>query len=554
MKIALTARQSLDGGLSALRRERLPWWHAWRELADYFIPKRYLWLTTSNERKNYVGKNSTILDGTGTRAARVLAAGMMNGITSPSSPWVRLRIPGVDDDLDHEAVIWLDETTRRMLQVLAESNFYNTMAVLYIDLVVFGTGAMLVYEDRESVIRCYNSALGEYYLGMDDRLAVNRYAREYVQTVEQVVSRWGIANVCESTKLKYEKGGSSLLEPVTIGHMIEPHADRKYPLSRDFKYREVYWEVAGAEKDYVLDVRGYFELPGIFPRWELTGNDAYGTCPGMDALGDVIQLQHETRRKAQTLDYIVRPAMQADATLQSRPPSILPGSMTYVPGQSTVGVRPIFQVAPPLGEISADLKDIQFRVQNTFHNDLFQMISQLDTVRSATEIDARREEKLIQLGPVLERFHNEALSPALRRVFAIMQRQGLLPEAPESIADRDIEIQFVSILAAAQTAVRVAPTERLLQLVGSMAEIFPGVVDIPDSDELIRDYARDIGVKAKGIKSRDAVAKQRQAAAEAKQGEEAAAMMQPAAQSAKLLSETDVGGGANALATMLGGV
>jgi hypothetical protein len=553
MKVALAARQSLDGAFQALRRERLPWWHAWRELAEYYIPKRYLWLTTSNERKNYVGKNSTILDGTGTRAARVLAAGMMNGITSPSSPWVRLRIPGVDDDLDHEAVVWLDEVTRRMLQILAESNFYNTMAVLYIDLVVFGTGAMLLYEDRETVIRCYNSALGEYYLGQDDRLAVNRFAREYVYTVEQVVSRWGIENVCESTQNKYKQGGASLMESVTIGHMIEPNVDRKFPLSKEFKYREIYWEVAGTEKDYVLDVRGYYELPGIFPRWELTGNDAYGTCPGMDALGDVIQLQHETRRKAQALDYIVRPPMQADASLQSRPPSILPGSTTFVPGQSAIGIKPIFQVAPPLGEISADLKDIQFRIQNTFHNDLFQMISQLETVRTATEIDARREEKLIQLGPVLERFHNEALSPALRRVFAIMERQGLLPEAPESIANMDIEIQFVSILAAAQTAVRVAPTERLLQLVGNLAEIFPGVRDIPDEDELVRDYARDIGVKAKGLRSRDQVAERRQAAQEAEAGQQAAAMAQPAAQSAKLLSETDVGGGANALAAMLGG-
>jgi hypothetical protein len=43
------------------------------------------------------------------------------------------------------------------------------------------------------------------------------------------------------------------------------------------------------------------------------------------------------------------------------------------------------------------------RQQITFDecaNDLFRMISELDTVRSATEIDARREEKLVLLGPV----------------------------------------------------------------------------------------------------------------------------------------------------------
>ena len=554
MKLALEPRRRLDSVFSGLKQDRLPWWHVWRELAEYYIPKRYLWLTTANERKNYIGKNSTILDGTGTRAGRILAAGMMNGITSPSSPWVRLRLPGLDDDLDHEAMIWVDESTRRLLQVLSESNFYNTMAVLYVDLVFFGTGAMLIYEDRESIIRCYSSALGEYYLGQDDRLFVNRFGREFIYTVDQLVSRWGIENVSEGTKAKYQQGGKARLENVTVSHLIEPNVDRNYPLSKDFKFREVYWESACNRKDCVLAVTGYFELPGVFPRWELTGNDAYGTCPGMDALGDTIQLQHETRRKAQALDYIVRPPMQADASLSSRPPSILPGSTTFVPGQSQIGIKPIFQVAPPLGEISADLRDIQLRIQNTFHNDLFQMISQLDTVRTATEIDARREEKLIQLGPVLERFHNECLGPALRRVFAIMERQGLLPEPPESIAGMELEIQFVSILAAAQTAVRVAPTERLLQLVGNLAEIFPGVRDIPDEDELVRDYARDIGVKAKGLRSRDQVIAMREAAQQKAAEEEGMAAVQPAAQSAKLLSETDVGGGANALAQMLGGV
>ena len=60
------------------------------------------------------------------------------------------------------------------------------------------------------------------------------------------------------------------------------------------------------------------------------------------------------------------------------------------------------------------------------------MISQLDTVRSATEIDARREEKLVLLAHFLERFENEQLDPTINRVFNICQRAGLFPDAPES--------------------------------------------------------------------------------------------------------------------------
>ncbi|MBK6911397.1 MAG: hypothetical protein IPH10_10795 [bacterium] len=126
----------------------------------------------------------------------------------------------------------------------------------------------------------------------------------------------------------------------------------------------------------------------------------------------------------------------------------MPGGHTFVSGTSQMGgAKPAYQVAPPLGELSADIRDVQLRIREFFHNDLFQMISQLETVRTATEIDARREEKLVQLGPVLERFENEALDPAIKRIFAIMDRMGLLPEAPQSLQGADLEIQYVSILA-----------------------------------------------------------------------------------------------------------
>ena len=550
MQISAEQHQKLVSSLEALRRDRLPWWPVWRELAEYYIPKRYLWLTSANERSRYVAKNGTILDGTGTKAGRVLAAGMMNGITSPSRQWFKLRIPGFDDDMDHSARVWLDEVERRMLQVMAESNFYNALAILYIDLVFFGTGALLIYEDFESVIRCYNNALGEYYLGQDDRMMVNIFAREFTLKVRQVVEKWGIENCCPATKALFKQGGANLEKDINIAHMIRPNLDGLVP--RRFKTVEFYWE-RGCDPGYILEKRGFNELPGVFPRWELTGNDSYGTSPALDALGDVIQLQHETRRKGQSLDYMVRPPMVMDIQLQNRPSALLPGGQTFVAGVNNAGAKPAYQVTPPLAELSADIRDVQTRIRETFHNDLFQMISQLETVRTATEIDARREEKLVQLGPVLERFENEALDPAIRRIFGIMERSGLLPKAPQSLQGKDIEIQYVSILASAQSATGVIPTERFLQLVGNMSAVWEEALDIPNVEELLRDYARDTGVKAKGLNSREVVAQNRANRAQQKATEQALAAAPPAAQSAKLLSETEVGGGANALQAILGG-
>ena len=536
-----------------MRQTRQVWWEHWRELADYFLPRRYVWLQSASEATRAKTKNPYILDATGTTAARTLASGMMNGITSPARPWFRLRVTGVQDDLDFESRVWLDEVTKRMMLVMAESNFYNSMAVLYLDLVVFGTATGMIYEDEDSVIHCYNPALGEFYLAQSAQLRVNTFAREFTYTVAQIVQMFGIDNVSRQVRENYIAGGGKLQNNVKIVHLIEPNDKRDGQLAPAFNYREYFWEDSGNdEANNMLSIKGFYDFPIIAPRWELLANDSYGSSPAMDALPDVIQLQLETKLKAQGLDKMVKPPVLADIQLQHKPTALMPNGITYVNGVNNVGVKPIYTVNPPLGEMSADIMDIRSRIREIFHNELFMMISQLETVRSAAEIDARREEKLVLLGPVLERFENEALDPAIRRIYGIMERKGLLPEAPVQIAGGNIEIQYVSILSTAQSAVTAVPTERFLGLVGNLAAVYPQALDIPNFDETLRGYAEASGARAKDLNSRDATQQTRQARAQQEQMAQGLEAANSSAQSAKLLSETDTGGGVSALQRMMG--
>jgi hypothetical protein len=89
---------------------------------------------------------------------------MMSGITSPTRPWFKLRIAGYGADEVNPVNIWLAECEKRMMHVFQESNFYNAIAVMYMDLAVFGTAPMIIYEDFENVIQCFNPCAGEYYV------------------------------------------------------------------------------------------------------------------------------------------------------------------------------------------------------------------------------------------------------------------------------------------------------------------------------------------------------------------------------------------------------
>lgn len=538
--------------LSALDKERSYWFTHWRDISDFFLPRRYPTLMPQQTNQSTANRrNSRLLDSTSTRAIRTLASGMMNGVTSPSRAWFGLKLEGLDtDNLSQEAKLWLEDTVRRMQIVFAQSNFYTSIALLYLEWCCFGTASMSIEEDFDDIIRCFNHPLGEFYISQDASQRVNRHARRMMLTVEQVVGQFGIEEVCYNTKMLYDKGGASKLVPVEIAHIVEPNtSDALSKLNTPF--REVYWEVGGTAGKY-LAVRPVYEWKSITPRWELMGNDSYGTSPAMDALADVQELQAIIRERAQGLQKQVRPPLIVDQQLQNRPKALGAGGMTYAStSSSNFGAKTAYTVNLPFQELAMDIRNLQTSIRETCHNPLFNMISQLDTVRSATEIDSLREEKLIHLGPVLERFYNEGLDPILKRVYGIMQRNGLLMEAPEELAEAPIEVEYVSILTEAQRASGTITIERFLQFTGGLAAIFPDALAIPDIDELMREYAEGIGISPKGLKTREDVAEAAAAENANQELAQGAAVGKDLAQGAKVLSETDVGGGMNALQQMM---
>jgi hypothetical protein len=533
--------------LAGLRIDRYSWWLHWREIADYLLPRRYNWLVTPNKVNRGSPINQRIIDSSGTKAWRTLSSGMMSGMTSPGRPWFRMTLE--DQDLaDAPGVkLWLDQVTKRMERVFASSNFYNGMATLYGDLASFGTAPMIIYEDFKDVIRCYNPCAGEYYLAIGPRGDVDTLYREFTYTMYQVAKEFGIENCSASVQQAVKTGGAALQQEIVIGHAIEPNDDL-VPGAYGFRgaaYREIYWEI-GSTETTCLRLRGFTECPFIAPRWDVSGNDAYGRSPAMDALGDIKQLQVEQKRKAQAIDKIVNPPMVADIQLKNQPASLLPGGVTYVNSTANgVGFKPAYEIKP-------QLQDVRKRISDTFFEDLFMMISQLDTVRTATEIDERKEEKLIQLGPVIERFDNEALDMSIDRTFNIMLRRRLLPPIPDALRGQHIQTQYISMLSEAQKAASTASVERFAQFVGNIAGAVPTALDNVDWDEMIDEYADMLGVSPKIVVPLAKVVQLRAQRAKQQAQQQAMQNSMAAVQGAQVLSNTDVGGGQNALSKLVG--
>lgn len=564
-------RGHLEQRLNSLRQWRNSWWYQnWANLAEYILPRRSIWLTQStggNPSPNNMNRgkpiNTSIKDPTATYAARVCSAGLMSGLASPSRPWFKMKTAMKNVQIPADGRAWMDEVEDRIYTVLSGSNFYNSFAQECEDEVVFGTAPSIIYEDKADIIRCYNPAVGEYFLSTGATLRIDGLFRQFVMTMAQTVDFFGLDNCPRDVQDAWKAKGSQLDKEIIIAHAIEPNFEIEGcpKLPGNYTWRETYW-VWASGSPYPLSQCGFVEQPFTAARWSTQSNDAYGRSVGMDVLPDVIQLQVETVRKAEGIEKGLRPPLIADITMKNQPSSILPGHVTYVQNLGpNVGMKSIYDVNFDLEHVTADIGLIQQRIAKGFFNDLFLLLSENPTQKqTAYETAQKVQEKLAVLGPVIENILTESLKPKLKRVYGVMQRRNLLPPMPESMKSVALDVEFISMLALAQKASKTGGLERIVALIGNMVAVYPEAKDNLDVDTFLNtmndllDNPNDILKGPEELAKIRAENAQKQAAVDKMNAaQHMATTAATGAQAANVLSNTSVGLGQTALSSLLGG-
>jgi hypothetical protein len=532
------------------------------QLEKNFMPRRGAFSTDpAGKEKSNRGKmiNSSILDSTPILARRTLQSGLQAGVSSPSRPWFRLQPLDPDRRERTSVKLYLAKAEYEMRRLMDRSGLYNMLHTGYGDLGVYGAEVAIIENKGETDLRGIELVPGSYWIGMSDDETVDTLYREFGMTINQIVGKfvykgrrygdpdWSIV----PTRLKemYDKGDIAKTE--VVSQLITPRRDRD-PTRSDKANKPIasnYWlkdddHSVGARG--VLSDDGYDENPISASRWNAVGYEPWGYSPAMDALPDVKELMAKRRDYAELLRRLNRPPMNAHSDLRNSKFSLLPNAVNFMADPSK-GLVPAYQVNPQLGPLAEDIQMSKNAVWSAMYGDLFMMISQLDRRQiTATEIDERREEKLIALGPVLERLHHEKLRPLVQRLFMRVLRSGVLGDPPEELRDQDIEVDFVSMLAQAQKAVATGSMERLAGFVGNLSAVLPDVLDKFDADQSVDEYADMLGTPPGVVRSDDAVAelrKARQQKIDAAEALEAAGSMaqtaQHGAQAAKVMSEAD---------------
>lgn len=539
-----------------LKTEYDLWVPGWKDIVRYIAPTSGNFAEDAQTKRGQKIDYKTIIDNSTDSVVDILSAGMMSGLTSPSRSWFELTIDGPKEQMTHAVKNWLYDVKQIIERVFAKSNLYAVLRNFYDEMSVFCTAAFAVEEDYNTVIHCRQMTIGEFMLAHDHRGRVDTYAREFAMTTAQMVSEFGYENVPQRVQQEYDNKKYSNTH--TVRHLIAPNRDRQYGKigNKNMPFISVYWTEGHPR---FLRESGYEDFPIIASRWELKRpNDSYGRGPGWKALGDVKMLQKLQKKKLVALDKSIDPPMMVSSAVQGEV-NLLPGGLTRYNNTTDAAVKPIYQVQPDLQSNEYSIEQTRKNIREKFFADMFLMISNADAGKmTATEVAERAQEKMMMLGPVLERLKNELLDPLIERTFNICQRAGILPHPPEEIQGREIQVSYISMIAQAQKATGLNSIRQAAQFAAELAQIQAAagnseVLDNVDFDGALREGLAAIGATPKMVRAEDDVqaarenrAKQQQALAEQEQ-------MQAAVNNAKTLAQTPLNTGSALDAVAQGG-
>ena len=533
--------------LGTMKLERTSYDSHWKQITDNLLPRSGRFFL--EDRNKGERRNLSIYDSTAGRALNVLAAGMMAGMSSPARKWFNLALGDRDLMKFQPVKEWLDVAADIMRDIFARSNTYRVLHSLYEEMGAFGSSCSYVFRDPKEIIRLYPQTVGEFYLAQSNRYTIDTIYREFQMQIGPLVQEFGKKDISNASLSLYEKGNKD--EWVTVVHAVQPREERDVLKSDNVNMP---WESKfierGNDQNQTLRESGFKEFPALTPRWIVRGGDIYGSdCPGMTALGDILQLQDNQLKKAKGIDYQADPPLQIPTALRGME-DVLPGGTSYYdPANPSGGIRSAFEVNLNLQHLLEDIVDIRGRINSAFFVDMFQMISSQQRIQpeTAREIQEKHEEKLLILGPVLERNQNELLDPLIDNTFMIALEDGHFPQPPEEMGGQQISVEYVSMLAQAQKSVGIGSLDRILGTVGQMAQFKPDALDKLNSDEMIDEYSDMLGIAPHLIiaNSKVALIREQRAAEMAKQQQ--AAALPEVAKTMKTLSETETEQSGNAL-------
>lgn len=491
----------------------------WQELGQFFMPRKSRIFNMGNagagtsvnkqpEGTSGLKLTSKLFDSSPMQASLLLASNLHGALTSEAFKWFKLKTRRQDLNDIKAVAEYLDEVADRIYLAISQSNFSAEMQEVYQDVVIFGTGAILILEKNTasrvfSGLRFQAQPIGGYSISEDGDGFVNTIFTDIFMSINAAFAIWGDA-IGEKLLEKKEKDGDKL---IAITHFVGPRTEEEYASEiRGRKQKPwascYFW----AEGKHLISEGGFDSFPYAVVRWAKAAAEVWGRGPGWVALPD-----------AKTLNQAVYMTLKAwakgiDPPMMSKHNGVIGTIKLHAGGVTTVrdmdGIKPMPQGTNfEMNQVQSD--HIRAAIRDVFFNNQLQLPN--GPQMTATEVERRIELMQRFLGPTLGRIQSELLAKIIGRAFHIMELRGALPAPPPELAQAgSIDIEYQGPLARAQRQTDVQSIERTIQALLPLGEIDPTVYDVLDVDVIAKIIADRNEAPPQILRSPEALAQKRQ--------------------------------------------
>jgi hypothetical protein len=393
------------------------------------------------------GAGANLFDATAADAAEQLSASLLAELTPPWGRWFGLA-PVSGGEAEAAS---LEETAETLQGHLDRSTFALEMHQAFFDLVVAGTGVLLVEEappGEASAFRFHAVPLREAVLEEGASGRLDTVFRASALSEGQIRARYPRAPLDPFTPAD---PGEEKRMRVVEAVWPDRHAGYRF--------------AAVLEDGAVTLAEGRFDQnPFLAFRWMKAPGETYGRGPVVKALPDIRTANKVVELVLKNASIAATGIWQAEddgvlnpATIRLTPGAIIPKA----PGSS--GLTPL--AAPGNFDVSQlVLDDLRARIRRALLAD--RLGAPREGAMTATEVLERSAETARILGATYGRLQAELLSPLLLRCLAILRRRGEIP--PVRVDGVETRLVWRSPLARVQGRADAANTLLFLQAVAAM--------------------------------------------------------------------------------------
>lgn len=361
------------------------------------------------------------------KSLRILTGAHVMYITPSNQRWFSFQSGLRGREKSARVDEWFAESTEITFSELSRSNFYTEIHETYLDRCLTGTGCLYCEPLADGRLNFRHIPSGTYAIAESENGQVDTLVRQFKLTAHQAVARFGYKKLPETIREAYDDARKRYTDKHDFLHLVlpRPGCDFGHDLinGKKMKWASVYM----TEGDrHIIQESGYPEFPYLVTRFLRYGEGPYGYAPGLDVREEIL-VTLKLERVMDVLGEVAAFPRILQLAEQAGEIDLRAGGITTIRQAAAGAQLPREWATAGRYDVGKDrIADKEQKIREAYFVDMLMPLANIDRQMTATEINARQEERVLSFSPSLTLFISDC-NILMHRIFSILFRQGKFP-------------------------------------------------------------------------------------------------------------------------------